>query len=300
MRGLALACLGFVANCVQQADCPPVPSADSRAATTQSTGAASNSAAKAVASEAALLVFKEGGAERAAISASTLAITIAPETVVQFDPYYNREKRYKALPLAAVIERGFKGVNHLPQQEFILHAKDGNAVSLRGSKVFESGAYIAVEDLDVAGWEPIGQQRANPGPYYLIWANKDQTDLETHPRPYQLATIEVARFEDVFPRTVPKSAANSEAHKGFGLFREQCLHCHSINRQGGKLGPELNLPQSIVEYRPVEQIKAYIKNPLTFRYSTMPAHEKLSQGELNSLIAYFSEMKTLKQSDPAK
>ena len=171
---------------------------------------------------------------------------------------------------------------------------------LRGAKVFEEGAYIAFEDLDVEGWEPIGQQRENPGPYYLIWANKDQTDLETHPRPYQLMSIEVARFEDVFPRTVPKSATDSEAHKGFGLFREQCLHCHSINRQGGKLGPELNLPQSIVEYRPVEQIKSYIKNPLTFRYSTMPAHEKLSQSELDSLIAYFSEMKTLKQSDPAK
>jgi len=43
-----------------------------------------------------------------------------------------------------------------------------------------------------------------------------------------------------------------------------------MNREGGRVGPELNVPQSIVEYRPEAQIKAYIRNPLQFRYGHMP------------------------------
>jgi mono/diheme cytochrome c family protein len=285
--------LALLAACSSPTDCPPPASSGAAAAS-----AASSSVATSPAEVREPLVFKEAGSERAAITAETLAITIAPEIVVQYDPYYNREKKFRALPLAAVLERGFKGVKDLPQQEFVLRAKDGFTVPLRGAKVFEKGAYLAFEDVEVAGWEPIGPRRANPGPFYLVWAGKDQTDLETHPRPYQLASIEIARFEDVFPRTVPASSTGP-ARRGFELFREQCIHCHAMNRQGGKVGPELNVPQSIVEYRPVDQIKAYIKNPRTFRYSQMPAHEAMTDADLDALVAYFTEMKGKKLDDPA-
>ena len=36
-----------------------------------------------------------------------------------------------------------------------------------------------------------------------------------------------------------------------------------VNQEGGT-GPELNVPKSIVEYRPEAQIKAYIKDPALF------------------------------------
>ncbi len=57
------------------------------------------------------------------------------------------------------------------------------------------------------------------------------------------------------------------------------------------------MPRSIVEYRPIEQIKAYIRDPGTFRYTSMPAHPDLSPEDLDALIAYFEVMKTLKH-DP--
>ena len=189
MRSLALVGLGLLTGCGERTDSPLFTGSASLHSAPAPVGA--SAVAGRPATEAALLVFKEGGVERAALRANTLALTIAPETVVQFDPHYNREKRFKALPLAAVIERGFKGVNDLPQQEFILRSRDGEAVPIRGSKVFEKGAYIAFEDLEVAGWEPIGPRRVIPGPFYLIWANQDQSDLETHPRPYQLSAIEL-------------------------------------------------------------------------------------------------------------
>ena len=59
------------------------------------------------------------------------------------------------------------------------------------------------------------------------------------------------------------------------------------------------MPRSIVEYRPVAQIKAYIRNPTTFRYGKMPAHPDLSDADLDALIAYFRAMSRAKH-DPRR
>jgi cytochrome c1 len=64
------------------------------------------------------------------------------------------------------------------------------------------------------------------------------------------------------------------------------------------VGPELNVPQSIVAYRPEEQIRAYIKNPLTFRYGAMPANPDLREADLDALIAYLRAM-SAEPHDPA-
>lgn len=242
------------------------------------------------------LTFKKLEREVKTLDLETLLKAIPAETIKQHDPYYNKEKTYRGVPLSRVVEMAFKDEEGLPTKEFVLRARDGYTVPMRGVKVFEEGAYIAFEDVDVPGWEPIGQQRANPGPFYLVWAKSEQTNLETYPRPYQLASIEIADFETVFPLTVPKGIAEGQpARRGFATFRESCIHCHAINRQGGRVGPELNVPQSIVEYRPVDQIKAYIKDPLTFRYSTMPAHPNMSDEDLEDVVAYFTAMKDRKQ-----
>jgi mono/diheme cytochrome c family protein len=285
--------IALLSSCGPRAECPPCPPASA------APHAAASAPAPATAPESeAEIVFRKDGDRVRTLALSDLTKAIPPETVKQLDPYYNRDKTYRAVPLAAVVELGFRGDQDLPTREYVLRAKDGYTVPLRGSKVFEKGGYVAFEDVEVPGWEPIGQQRANPGPFYLVWANKDQTSLETHPRPYQLAAIEIARFEDVFPRTVPKVAADHPAQRGFSLFREQCIHCHAMNRQGGRVGPELNVPKSIVEYRPAEQIKAYIKDPLAFRYSTMPAHPTFTDADLDAIVQYFTAMKDRKEDDP--
>ncbi|NUP04923.1 MAG: cytochrome c [Polyangiaceae bacterium] len=287
--------------CGSPSDCPPCASgaASSDAPEGEVGTASATSAASAnVASAPKKLAFKKLGADVRTLELDAILKAIPAETVKQYDPYYNREKTFRAVPLARVVELGFRGEQNLPTKEYVLRALDGYTVPLRGAKLFEEGGYIAFEDTEAPAWEPIGQQRANPGPFYIVWAKKEQTDLEGHPRPYQLATIEIADFESVFPFTVPTGEADgSPARKGFATFREECIHCHAINRQGGRVGPELNVPQSIVEYRPVDQIKAYIKDPLTFRYSTMPPHPKMSDQDLDDVVAYFKAMSTRKHDD---
>ena len=93
------------------------------------------------------------------------------------------------------------------------------------------------------------------------------------------------------------SADGSPARAGFEIFRRECISCHAINGEGGRVGPELNVPRSIVEYRPAEQIKAYIRDPQSFRYTTMPPHPHLTDTDLEALVAYFRTKSTQKH-DP--
>ncbi|MEO1173838.1 MAG: cytochrome c, partial [Myxococcota bacterium] len=100
--------------------------------------------------------------------------------------------------------------------------------------------------------------------------------------------------EEEFAAAGPGDGASAQVRAGHALFMKGCIRCHAMNRAGGRLGPELNVPQSIVEYRPIEQIKAYILNPTTFRYGNMPANPHLSDADLDALIAYFQAMKDRK------
>lgn len=151
-----------------------------------------------------------------------------------------------------MLELGFPQEQKLFEKQFVLRAKDGSTVPVDGAKLYEPGAYIAFEDTEAPAWETIGQQRANPGPFYLIWANKARTNLEAHPRPYQLATIEIAKFEDVFPFTVPKGA-DEAAEKGFATrSRRRCRARAQAQHPAAKAPPRRKRPTPPDIIDPVE------------------------------------------------
>jgi mono/diheme cytochrome c family protein len=221
------------------------------------------------------------------------------ELVVGFDPYYKREKRFWAVPLAPILVRAFAGVD-VATAQLVLRAKDGYAVPIAGSRLLDGGAYLALADADLDGaavpWEPVGPQRADPTPYYLIWKRKGgKGDLERYPQPWSLEQIEVMAGGAMYPHTEPPP--DPAARRGHALFLRDCVRCHAMNREGGHVGPDLNVPRSIVEYRPREQIRAYIHDPMQFRYGTMPAHPHLTEHDLDDLCAYFDVMKDHKH-DP--
>ena len=158
------------------------------------------------------------------------------------------------------------------------------------AKLGEEGGWLAFRDLDVpsGGWEPVGHKKANPGPFFLVWTGELQSTENAYPWPWQLAAINLIRFEDQYPAVVPAGAPEKgAAWRGFATFKARCLRCHSMNLEGGKIGPDLNAPQSITAYRSKAMLLSFIRQPSKYRHSQMPDHTDLTDGYLEDLYRYF-------------
>ncbi len=247
------------------------------------------------------LRFIRDGKTVRSLDAGALSMACVAVTIELDDPYYGHQKSYRACPLEAVIRLGFgEPATAFAAENFFLRARDGYTRPASGKILAEPGGYVAFADAELPSgkWEPIERRQLDPGPFYMVWTGEGQSDPHRHPWPYQLVSIEIAPFEREYPHTAPTGiSAEAPAWVGFGIFRSECIACHAVNGEGGTVGPELNVPQSIVEYRPREQIKAYIRHPETFRYTTMPAHPHLSPQQLDALLAYFDAMRERKH-DP--
>ncbi len=255
-----------------------------------------------LAGDAALRFEREGELVRE-LPLTGLRAACGEQTVaIEQDPYYLRAKRFHALPLSCVLEQGF-GAAPAPAESLFFRARDGYQKPASGRRLAEPGGWLAFADADRArgddpGWEPIDRRQVDPAPFYVVWSGAGQNDPHRYPWPYQLEAIEIAAFATHFPHTLPASAQRgTPAWQGYDVFRSECIACHAINGEGGRVGPELNVPRSIVEYRPTEQIKAYVRDPSSFRYTSMPSHLHLSEEELDALVAYFEVMKHNKR-DP--
>jgi mono/diheme cytochrome c family protein len=251
---------------------------------------------------AARLEFLRDGATVRQLDDAALARACAPRTIEVDDPYYEVRKHYRACPLAAVIEAGF-GIPaaRLDVEDVVFRALDGYSKPSTPARVAEDGGWVAFGEADGAPFAPMGRRALDPGPFYVVWTKAEQRDTHRYPWPYQLAAIELTSLAKKFPHIVPDGLTAGDAGwRGFAIFRSECVACHSMNGEGGTVGPDLNVPRSIVEYRPADQVKAYVRNPASFRYGNMPSHEHLSDGDLDALVAYFRAMQTRKHDPGAR
>jgi mono/diheme cytochrome c family protein len=257
---------------------------------------------RAAAPEPALLRFLNDGRELRTLTLEALLACCEPREVAVEDPYYGAPKRFRALPLERVLAHGFgaDALGALGEREVLLRARDGYTRTAGGAQLLGGGAFLAFADAEhpQGRFFPIDRRQVDPAPFYLVWQGEGRGDTHRWPWPYQLVEIEVVEFASRFPHVVPAgAAAEGPEQRGFAIFRRECIACHAVNGEGGTVGPELNVPRSIVEYRPAEQLREFIRDPRSFRYTSMPAHAHLSDADLDALLAYFRFMSAHKH-DP--
>lgn len=59
-----------------------------------------------------------------------------------------------------------------------------------------------------------------------------------------------------------------------------------MHQQGGQIGPDLNAPRNILDYRSAMMVKEFIRRPGAYRHTKMPNHADLSEKQLNELLEY--------------
>ncbi|MEZ7504204.1 cytochrome c family protein [Flavobacterium sp. Arc2] len=210
------------------------------------------------------------------------------------DPVYHSTKHYNALPFLDLLNSytAIKNID-INKYQIVFECEDGYKPMMPLQQFVSVKSFLAVSDVDAPKgqlWSKITKDghEMNAAPFYLVYqevSTKD-TDLKW---PYNLIKIHLVANSQNIALLFPKDDA--KAQLGFELFNKNCVTCHSINKTGGNMGPELNYPKSVTEYWDKKQLKEFIKNPASFRNGVkMPIPANVTAKDIDEIVYYLEYM----------
>ncbi|WP_044875319.1 cytochrome c [Pseudomonas sp. LFM046] len=242
---------------------------------------------------AAELTLDLPGGSRTWDTATLLDHPQVREVTIADDVSYKKTMRYRAVPLAALLD----GVT--PAQHLQAVALDGFAAELTaGPLLAKDGAraWLAIEDPSHP-WPPIAEGKPSAGPFYLVWTDPKAAGIGPEQWPFQVTRIRyLPSVAERFPALLPATNAAPEVQAGFAQFQKNCLACHRLNGAGdAQFGPDLNIPHNPTEYLAGDFLPRYIRDPQSLRrwpQGKMPGFSKeaISDEELGQLIGYLRHM----------
>ncbi|WP_050979845.1 c-type cytochrome [Flavobacterium sp. ACAM 123] len=215
------------------------------------------------------------------------------------DPVYHSTKRYVAIPLRALLDN-YTAIQNLKANKYqiVFECEDGYKPMMPLQKFIALQSFLAVRDADApqgALWSKIIKDghEMKAAPFYLVYQGTSTQDTNLK-WPYNL--IKIHLFPNNQDRALLFPKNDPAAQVGFELFNKNCVTCHAINKTGGTKGPELNYPKSVTEYWHKNQLKAFIKNPTSFRNGVkMPTPKNLTTKEIDEIVYYLEYMANHKQ-----
>lgn len=212
--------------------------------------------------------------------------------IVKPDPVYHKNKRFNALPLKDIFEKYslIKRMN-AADLKVVFECEDGYKPEMPLEKLLSAKAYLAVSDADAPkgrAWEILMKngQETKMEPFYVVYEGVSADDI-AYKWPYNLVKIHFAPLHENDAALQPKDEA---ALAGYELFKNRCQTCHSINKIGGKMGPELNYPKSVTEYWKTDDLKAFIQNPAAYRNEVKMPNLGIKPEEATEIVKYLSYM----------
>lgn len=223
------------------------------------------------------------------------------------EPYEAGEVAFEALPFAAVLDAIYSP-SWRDEEELLFTCRDGYQPTVPVQRVLQHRAWLAFDRVGEQGFSILklesGQRkRIELDPFYLIWENLDDTNLsheEDYGWPYQLVGVDLIRTADRFPRMLPPAGAPEEVRDGFAAFRVHCSRCHTMNGEGGRIGPELNAPVSAVELRDAAWLRRWLDDPSQIAPdSRMPRLNPALPDRERTLSAILSYLEAMSRAKPA-
>jgi mono/diheme cytochrome c family protein len=214
---------------------------------------------------------------------------------VKYDQFFKTSKRYRGYSLNTIIDSAIKsGHFDTAGAVIIFECADGYKPVMDLAKIYRGAkGYLVFKDLEkglVGNWPDSLNKMFSP--FYLVWDNVEKED-HSFTWPYGLIGLRLMpgnlEYKTIYPYK------DSTLVKGFNAFKQNCFKCHSINKVGGTMGPEFNLPKNITEYWKEEDIIAFVKNPSSYRYNShMPGITNVSDADLHEIVNYIRSMKNNK------
>lgn len=209
---------------------------------------------------------------------------------VQFDPFFKSKKSYEAYSFTKLLDDYLS--NHpidTLSTMVVFECTDGYQPSVSLVDLLKAESFLAFHDLSVPAAQlwPAGLEE-KLGPFYLVWPTAGK-QFKNYPWPYALVSMRFENQRDLFAEAYPKVTT---AVKGFQLYQQKCMKCHSVNKVGGTMGIEFNHPKNITDYWKEDHIWEFVQNPQSFRYnSKMPPVADLSKEQFDEIITYLKSMK---------
>lgn len=240
------------------------------------------------------------GAHSTKVSLKDMKAKLEIKHVTIDDPVYKTKKQFDGFLLSEVLKLG--GIDsNMTADELVYTAKDGYSPNMSFDQLKKHEAVVVFQETGGKAFGLVDQGKAkiSPGPFYVVWTEGEKLVHEV-PWPYQIVKMEAVRFSEKYNLVYPADVKSDSAeYHGFLLFKNECIRCHSINLQGGDIGPELNAPKNVTEYWRSEVLENFIRNAPSFRYkSKMPAFENLSSKQIDELLSYLRYMARHKIKDP--
>lgn len=223
--------------------------------------------------------------------------TIKPVTkTVQNDPFYGGTHTYRGYPLRAALVALFSDeIVKQPGARVSFLCSDGYLKTVQLSDLPLNQGILAFEEVGLPAnqkWRKVaeGREAVDPAPFAVVWGVQYQPGSSL---PWPIGIVQVSTLSST--GELPAAPVDADTKAGYVVFQKNCQPCHSINLDGGNVGPELNVPKNITEYWKESDIRSLIVDPSTYRWgSRMPAFGHLPENELDALLAYIVGMKAKK------